>query len=167
MQSCVNLHSLDVAMIQICPQCSNEVPDYAKVCKHCFYDFAAKPERKFPLGLSMGLFLISVVAMFGTQHLASSQIVKRYNLFPESQSLLIASASKDGITADRISFANIEHIEHISGGELHSFEIVAVVNSGERILLQGSEKSLSSQAEEMSRKTDLILKKINNRQTLQ
>ena len=154
-------------MTQICPQCSNTVPEYAKLCKHCFYDFSAKNERKFPIGLAGGLFAISLLAMFGTQHLASSQIVKRYNLFPESQSLLIASASKDGITADRISFANIEHLEHISGGDIHGFEIVAVINTGERILLQGSEKSLSTQAEEMSRKTDLILKKINNRRTLQ
>ena len=49
-----------------CPQCSKDVPEYAKLCKYCFHDFASKSERKFPLGLAVGLFAISLLAMFGT-----------------------------------------------------------------------------------------------------
>ena len=145
-----------------CPQCYNDVPDYAKTCKHCFHDFTPPLSRKFPLGLAIGVFTISLLAMFGTEHLASSQIIKRYNLFPESQSLLIVSSSRDGINSDRIPFSEIEHLEHIKGGESHTFEIVAVFKSGERVLLQGSDKSLKIQARDMEEKTDIILKQVNN-----
>ncbi len=149
-------------MTKNCPQCFNDVPDYAKTCRHCFHDFTPPPARKFPLGFAIGVFVVSVLAMFGTEHMASSQVIKRYNLFPESQSLLIVSSSKDGITSDRIPFSQIEHLEHIQGGDLHSFEIVAVCKDGERILLQGSDKSLKRQVQDMADKTDLIVKKVNN-----
>ena len=100
--------------------------------------------------------------MFGTEHLASSQVIKRYNLFPESQSLLIVSSSREGISSDRIPFSQIEHLEHIQGGESHTFEIVAVTKTGERILLQGDDKSLTRQVKDMADKTDLIVKQVNN-----
>lgn len=147
-------------MQKTCPHCEKDVPEYAKLCKYCFEDFSNKPARKFPLGLSIGLFVISIIAMFGTEHLASSQVVKRYNLFPESKALLIASSSRSGITADRIPFSDITHLEHISGGDTHRYEIVAVINNGERILLKGSESELVSDAEDMAQKTDILLKKV-------
>ena len=151
-------------MIKTCPACGKDVPEYAKTCKHCFEDFSPKPPRKFPLGLSIGLLGISILAMFGTEHLASSQMVKRYNLFPEANALLIASSSRAGITADRIPFSDITHLEHVAGGEFHTFEIVAVIKNGDRILLQGSNDKLVNQAEDMAEKTDLILKKVQNGQ---
>ena len=149
-------------MTQICSQCHNEVPEYAKTCKHCFQDLTNPPARKFPLGLVIGIFVVSLLAMFGTEHLASSQIIKRYNLFPESQSLLIVSSSREGISSDRIPFSQIEHLEHIQGGESHTFEIVAVTKKGERILLQGDNKSLTRKVNDMADKTDLIVKQVNN-----
>ena len=150
-------------MTKNCPQCYNDVPDYAKTCKHCFQDLTSPPAKKFPLGLSIGLFIIGLLALFGTEHLASSQIIKRYNLFPESQSLLIVSSSREGITSDRVPFSQIEHLEHVQGGETHKFEIVAVTKSGERILLQGGEQSLTRQIKDMADKTDLIVKQVNNK----
>jgi len=149
-------------MRQNCPQCHNEVPEYAKTCKHCFEDLTSPPARKFPLGLAAGIFVISLVAMFGTEHLASSQVIKRYNLFPESQSLLIVSSSREGISSDRIPFSQIEHLEHVQGGEVHRFEIVAVTKTGDRILLQGDDSSLTRQVKDMADKTDLIVKQVNN-----
>ncbi len=101
--------------------------------------------------------------MFGTQHLASAQVIKRYNLFPESQALLIVSSSKDGITSDRIPFSQVEHLEYIQGGESHKFEIVAVFKNGERLLLQGADRSLKSEVQDMAEKTDLIVKQVNNK----
>ena len=149
-------------MRQNCPQCHNEVPEYAKTCKHCFEDLTSPPARKFPLGLTIGIFIVSLVAMFGTEHLASSQVIKRYNLFPESQSLLIVSSNREGISSDRIPFSQIEHLEHIQGGEVHRFEIVAVTKTGDRILLQGDDASLTRQVKDMADKTDIIVKQVNN-----
>ena len=149
-------------MTQICIQCQNDVPDYAKTCKYCFQDLTSPPARKFPIGLAIGVFIVSLLAMFGTEHLASSQVIKRYNLFPESQSLLIVSSSREGISSDRIPFSQIEHLEHIQGGESHTFEIVAVTKKGDRILLQGDDKSLTRQVKDMADKTDLFVKQINN-----
>ena len=80
-------------MSKYCPQCSETAPSYAKLCRHCFFDFKAKETpKKFPLGFSLGLLALSVIALALTQHLASSQIAKRYILDVETQSLLIAEA---------------------------------------------------------------------------
>lgn len=154
-------------MTKNCPACGQDVPDYAKLCKHCFHDFSNQSQRRFPLGLSVSLFVLSLIAMFGIEHLASSQMVKRYNLFPEAQALLIASSSRAGITADRIPFSDITHLEHITGGDTHQYEIVAVIKNGDRIMLQGSDDKLINQAEDMAKKTDLILKKVQNGQAAQ
>ena len=95
-------------MHKTCPHCGKDVPEYAKL--YCFEDFSSKPPRKFPLGLAIGLFSISLLAVVRNRHLVLPS--RKALIISESKALLVASSSRSGITADRIPFSNITHQAH-------------------------------------------------------
>ena len=46
-------------MSRYCPQCNNNVPEYAKICKYCDYDFPEKgPSKGIPIALSIAVLLL-------------------------------------------------------------------------------------------------------------
>ena len=148
-------------MTQICPLMPQRSPRIRKTCKHCFQDLTSPPARKFPLGLAVGVFIVSLLAMFGTEHLASSQVIKRYNLSRvSSTSHRFFEPRRNQPTAFHFHKSSIWNMFKV--GNHTKFEIVAVTKTGDRILLQGDDKSLTRQVKDMADKTDLIVKKVNN-----
>lgn len=150
-------------MSKYCPQCSETAPGYAKLCRHCFYDFKkAETPKKFPLGFSIGLLLLSLVAFVMTRHLASSQNRPYYHLHSESKALLVAQVNSQGTTADRIPFEDIKRLEHIIGASDGKFVIAAVLKSGESITLKTSDQSLEQDVKTMSSNSGLEYETVNN-----
>ena len=150
-------------MSKYCPQCSETVPGYAKLCRHCFYDFKkAETPKKFPLGLSIGLFLLGLLAFFMTRHLATSQNRPYYHLHSDTKSLLIAQVNGQGTTADRLPFDDIKRLEHVIGSSEAKFAITAVLKNGESITLKTSAQSLEQDVKIMSQNSGLEYETVNN-----
>lgn len=150
-------------MSKYCPQCSETAPSYAKLCRHCFYDFKkAETPKKFPLGISVGLLLVGLVAFFMTRQLASSQNRPYYHLHSDTKSLLIANVNAQGTTMDRISFDDIKRLEHIIGSSEGKFAIAAVLKNGDSITLKTSDQSLEQDIKTMSSNSGLEYETVNN-----
>ena len=149
-------------MSKFCPKCNENIPEYAKVCKHCFYDYTANPPKKFPLLFSFGMLGISILAILLAQHLIATQIASRYVLDVETKSLLIAESSKDGTTIERVNFDKIDHLEHVIGGDAGRYAIEVVLNDGKRLTVRTSEDRLTSEAEDMASMCNLPFKELNH-----
>jgi hypothetical protein len=124
----------------ICPQCSNDIPNFVKQCRFCFQSFEKKQPSKAPFFISMGIFAFSIGAHFFIQHATETHINTKYIISEtakavfalENDNLVISSASHD--------FSKVDHLEHIQ----HSgyFSLVAVLKTGERLELTTNGKSL-------------------------
>ena len=150
-------------MSKVCPSCGNASPSYAVLCKHCRYDFKeASTPKKFPLGISVSFLVLGLVALLLTRHLATSHIQQRFVLDVETKSIVIAESTKDGTSVERLPFEKVEKLEHVIGGEEAKYEIVAVVDNGDRLILNKADASLKMSAKAMSEKSGISLVEVNN-----
>ena len=109
----------------ICPQCSNDIPDFVKQCRFCFHSFEKKQPTKVSFFYRFGYILFSIGAHFFMQHATDTHINTKYIISEtasaifalENDNMIISSASHD--------FSKVAHIEHIQ----HSgyFSLVAVL----------------------------------------
>ena len=129
-------------MTQICPQCHNEVPEYAKTCKHCFQDLTSPPARKFPLGLAVGVYrqFIGYVwyRTFGV--FTSHQTVQFFSRVSSTPHRFFEPRRNPN---DRIPFSQIEHLEHVQVGN-HTIWCCCDQNRRPHTA-QGDDKSLTRQ----------------------
>ena len=132
--------------------------------KSCFYDFIddEKKPSAFPLALSVGLFLLCLIAFFSAQHLVSSHVISQYVFDEETRSLIVGNNSNVGLSVERISFDDITKIEHVIGGKNATYEIVAVLRDGKRLIVRQSRDSLSIHAENISRNIKVPYSSVNN-----
>jgi hypothetical protein len=136
-----------------CPSCSAEVPQEALRCKHCFHDFNAEPEKKnSPLPLLFFFALIAMMGMGTFSYIYKNNAAERIVVDQETESIVITRKTASETTTRRISFASIDKVEHVMGGKKSMFEVVAVTNSGDRVVLKRSDdKPQQGHAEHMAR----------------
>jgi len=150
-------------MNKTCPGCGIDAPNYALLCKDCQFDFKTheRPKR-FPMGLSIGMCVLGLSALLITRHLATSHVAKRYVLDVETQSIIIAESTRNGTTANRLPFDQVKQLEHIIGGSRGRYEIIAVINNGDRWVLKSDDSSLKRSAENMSNLSGIEFVEVNN-----
>ena len=101
------------SLIMICPQCSNDIPDFVKQCRFCFHSFEKKQPTKAPFFIGLGIFLFSIGAHFFMQHATDTHINTKYIISEtasaifalENDNMIISSASHD--------FSKVAHIGNI------------------------------------------------------
>ena len=106
--------------------------------------------------------VLGLVALLLTRHLATSHVLQRFVLDVETKSIVIAESTKDGTSVERLPFEKVEKLEHVIGGEEAKYEIVAVVDNGDRLILNKADASLKMSAKAMSEKSGISLVEINN-----
>ena len=151
-------------MTKDCPQCSSEVPEFVRRCKSCFYDFSEseKSPSILPVAIGAGLLILSLIGFLSARHLVDSHVVNQYVFDEETRSLIVGTNTKDGLTAKRISFDDISQIEHVIGGEEATYEIVALLQNGERLTVRQSRDSLALRAETIARNIKIPFTTTNN-----
>ena len=111
---------------------------------------------------SIAFVILGLVALLLTRHLATSHIQKRFVLDVETKSIVIAESTKDGTSVERLPFDKIVKLEHVIGGEEAKYEIVAVAENGDRLILNKADASLKMSAKTMSEKSGINLVEVNN-----
>lgn len=123
-----------------CPSCGAEVPAAATRCKHCFHDFTAEPPRKNGLLIILGFLAVMVTIGFGSfAYVFHFTTADKYLVDAETKSIIVTrkSASND-VTSDRVTFDQVKRIEYVVGGEKSTYEIVAVTNDNDRLIIARS-----------------------------
>jgi hypothetical protein len=135
-----------------CPSCGTDVPAVASTCKNCFHDFNAVVEKKTnPLVIMLGfLVAMAVVGAAAFAHLYYYNAQENIVVDGETQSIVVTRVTASKTTSERIPFADVVKIEHVMGGESAMFEVIAVTNDGERILVQQSDKPIKGHAEHVA-----------------
>ena len=150
-------------MNQPCPNCGSNIPYYAFRCKHCFHDLQTSTKnRKTPVALFAGLFVLGLVAMQMTQYIAESRESTNYVFDQESSAMLIMQKTKKGLNADRLPFTKINSIEHVTGGEQAMYEIWVSTGNGDRFLVNKSQSPLTQQGQSTARLIGKKLTETNN-----
>ncbi|MCB9777492.1 MAG: hypothetical protein H6742_02915 [Alphaproteobacteria bacterium] len=150
-----------------CPSCGAEVPTVAAVCKHCFHDFNEVPEKKTnPIVIFLGvLVLMSVVGAGLFAHLYYTNAAEKTVVDQETQSIVITRTTAAKTSTERITFAEVAKIEHVMGGDTAMFEVVAVTDDGQRVVIQTSDRPLKGHAEHIAAVMDKPLEEISNIKT--
>ena len=119
-----------------CPSCIAEVPVEAFRCKHCFHDFNTAP-KKSNNGLLVLLAFFAVMLAGGggvMAYIFETRAMETSLVDKETQSIIITRKSATTVETERILFADVKHIEYITGGSNATFEIVAVTNADKRYI---------------------------------
>lgn len=150
-----------------CPSCGTDVPSVASTCKSCFHDFNAVVEKKTnPLIVLLGtLVLMSVVGAAAFAHLYYYNAQENIVVDAETQSIVVTRVTASKTTSDRILFSDVVKVEHVMGGESAMFEVIAVTNTGERVLVQQSDKPIRGHAEHIASIIDKPFEEISTIKT--
>ncbi|NOY26469.1 MAG: hypothetical protein GXP62_11405 [Oligoflexia bacterium] len=153
--------------MKTCPSCSSDVPNAANVCKHCFRDFNEVVEKKTnPLIIMLGfLVAMAVVGAGAFAHLYYNNTAERTVVDAETQSIVITRTTASNTTTERVPFSDITKVEHVMGGKKAMFEVVAVTDKGERVVIQTSDAPLNGNAEHLAAVMDKPLENIRNIKT--
>jgi hypothetical protein len=143
-----------------CPSCIAEVPVEAFRCKHCFHDFNTAP-KKANNGLLVLLAFFAVMLAIGGGGMAyifETRVMENSLVDKETQSIVFTRTSATAMDTERIPFADVKHIEYITGGSNATFEIVAVTTTDKRYIIKYSDKQIKGNAEQIARlmKKDLV-----------
>lgn len=150
--------------LKTCPNCGAEVPTVASRCKHCFHDFVMKSGRGFPLLGAVAMFALMMIIAAGTFYYRfSAQQQERVVVDEETKSIVFTKTSADGISTNRVAFADVGKVSHIVGGEDYQFEVIATTLDGKKLLLKQSEtSSLSSDAQHYANMMGKPFDEVNN-----
>ena len=145
-----------------CSSCGATVPAVARLCKHCFHDFQAVPEKKSNNLIGFLVLLIVLggmgAATFG--YIYNNNAAEKLVVDAETQSLIITRTTASGTTTNRVNFSDIGQVEYVmSPGE---FLIVAVTNDGGRYTIQQSDKPIDGHAEHVAHVIDRPMVEVNN-----
>ena len=145
-------------MSRYCPQCKNNVPEYAKICKYCDYDFPEKgPSKGIPIALSITVLLLGLLGVGLTSRVASQKQVNRYVLDTESETILHIQGTPTGLHAKSTPFKDIMRLALIIGGPEAKYSIVATTKMNQDLILSKSESPLDRQATNISERSGLEL----------
>ncbi len=135
-----------------CPSCGAEVPVQAARCKHCFHDFTEEPKKNN--GFLVLLGFLAAMAVIGSgvlYYVYEVRAQERIVVDAETESVVITRKTASSTDTQRITFASVEKIEHVMGGERAMFEVVAVTLDGNRyIIKQSDDKPLTGHAEHIA-----------------
>ena len=128
------------SLIMICPQCSNDIPNFVKQCRFCFQSFEKKQPTKAPFFIGLGIFIFSIGAHFFMQHATDTHINTKYIISETAEAIFALENDNMVISSASHDFSKVDHIEHIQ----HSgyFSLVAVLKTGARLELTTNGKSL-------------------------
>ena len=124
----------------ICPQCSNDIPNFVKQCRFCFQTFEQKQPSKAPLFLSIGIFTFAIGAHFFIQHATETHIKTKYIISETAESIFALENNNLVLSSHSYDFSKVDHLEHIQYSGY--FTLVAVLKSGEQLELTSHGKSL-------------------------
>ncbi len=151
-----------------CPSCSEDVPVAATRCKHCFHDFTEQPVKKgSTMLLMLGFLLAMAVTGAGTFayifHFNSQDNVV---VDAETQSIVFTRTSASKTETERLTFAEVTKLEHVTGGDDSMFEVVAITTTGERYVInQSDEGPLQGYAEHISAIMDKPMEEVRTIKT--
>lgn len=146
-----------------CPSCAATVPAVARLCKHCFHDFQAVPEKKSSnnfIGLLVLLVLLGAMGAGTFGYIYSTNAAEKIVVDAETQSLVITRTTASGTTTNRVNFADVTKVEYVK--EPGEFKIVAVTTKDERFLIQLSGKPIDGHAEHVAAVIDKPMVEVNN-----
>lgn len=143
-----------------CPSCMAEVPVEAFRCKHCFHDFNAVAKKSGGGLLVLLAFLAVMSASAGgvMAYIFEVRAMENSLVDKETQSIIITRKSATSLETERVAFADVKHVEYITGGSNAMFEIVAVTTTDKRYTIKYSDKQIKGSAEQIARlmKKDLV-----------
>lgn len=144
-----------------CPFCGNEVPLGASRCKHCFSDLAAnaggRKSNPFTFLLVLGLILLAVGGWMAQSNVNQSHLGNVTVDVREKRIVMVHVGSGMLPRTEQVFWDDIAHLETVAeerslGGEF--WEVRAVKNGGERILLNRSEGDLKGYTAALSKRLD-------------
>ncbi len=133
---------------KICPDCGAEVPTSAARCKECFHDFnEQRPSRAGPLVLLAALAAMSILGALTLWIVSMRPLDQRILVDESTHAVIFTTQYRTGPVTDRLDWVDILTLEHVVTAS-GRFEIVAVTNKGERVVIQrSSDRPLHSDAE--------------------
>lgn len=131
-----------------CPDCGTEVPASAARCKECFHDFnEQRTPRAGPIVLLAALAAMSILGALTFWIISMRPLEQRILVDESTQAVIFTTHYRSGPVTDRLDWADIASLEHVTTGAGH-FKIVAVTLDGQEVVIQQSaERSLTSDAE--------------------
>jgi hypothetical protein len=144
-----------------CPFCGNEVPLGAARCKHCFSDLAAggapPKSNPFVFMLLLGLVLLAVGGYMAQGDLNQSHLGNVTVDVREKRIVMVHVGRGKEPRTEQVFWNDIAHLETVAnerslGGVF--WEVFAVKNGGERVLLNRSEGELKGYAANLAKRID-------------
>ena len=135
-----------------CPNCSEEVPAVANLCKHCFHDFRVPVVKRASPIWTLLLFTIAVAiaasAAYGYRH--SLYARSKISIDQETKSIVFTTTDTEGTEATRVYFKDIAGIEYRKNAKPRPFEVVVRTTSGRSFVYSQSSDPLDFQARQLS-----------------
>jgi hypothetical protein len=128
----------------ICPQCSNDIPNFVQQCRFCFHQFENKQPSKAPFFLSIAVVIFSIGAHFSIQHAAETHIKTKYIISETAEAVFALENNNLVLSSNSYDFSQIDHLEHIQYSGY--FALIAVLRTGEHLELTTNGKSLEPTA---------------------
>lgn len=150
-----------------CPSCGADVPTTASRCKHCFYDFlsegAEAKKNNAVIGLLGFILALLLIGLGVTRYLADYQKAEKVIIDEETKSIVYTRTSASGTETERVSFAQVQKVQHVIGGDEAMYAVVAVGGGGREYLLKlSTAESLAGDAAHMAAIMDKPYEEINH-----
>jgi hypothetical protein len=137
---------------KICPNCQNEVPSVANLCKHCFHDFhVVVPKKKSPwwtlLFLGVGT---SLVAAWAFAYMQSQYKTSNVSIDKETQSIVFTTKTPAGIDSKRVYFKDVSTVEYVKNDSPLPFMVYVVTQRGDRYAYAGGNEPQDMEARSLA-----------------